>query len=81
LLLDVVEAVSLVGVLASTPRARRADVGLLPAFWWDGEDEDGGHGDSRIVPVTDERDWRNRVHVGRRLMREGQVDPPETTLA
>lgn len=81
LLLDVVEAVSLVGVLASTPRARRGDDGLLPASWWDGDEEGGSHGDSHVVPVSDERDWRNRVHVGRRLMREGQVDPPEATLA
>ena len=31
-------------------------------------------------PVTDERDWRSRVHVGRRLMREGHVDPPEAIM-
>jgi len=23
------------------------------------------------------RDWGNQVHVGRRLMREGHVNPPE----
>ncbi len=81
LLLDVVEAVSLVGALASTPRLRRGDAGPLPATWWDGDDERGSDGESRVVPVTDERDWRNRVHVGRRLMREGRIDPPEATIA
>jgi CRISPR system Cascade subunit CasD len=77
LLLDVVEASSLVSVLALTPRAKRADPGLLPACWSDGDDDDASQGASRVVPVSDERDWRNRVHVGRRLMREGHVDPPE----
>jgi len=81
LLLGVMEASSLVGALATTPRARRADAGPLPASWWDGEDANEAIGDSRVVPVTDERDWRNRVHVGRRLMREGHVDPPEAPHA
>lgn len=77
MLVGVIEADSLVGALASTPRVKRADQGLLPAAWWDGDDASRAAGDSRVVPVTDERDWRNRVHVGRRLMREGHVDPPE----
>lgn len=81
LLLDVTEAASLVDVLAVTPRAKRADPGLLPVSWWDGDDATSASGDSRVVPVTDERDWRNRVHVGRRLMREGHVDPPELSHA
>ena len=37
----------------------------------------GSVGASRVVPVTDEREWRDHVHVGRRLMREGHVNPPE----
>lgn len=76
-LLDVVDGTSLVSVLASIPRSTRADSGRLPACWWDGHDATAAGGDSRIIPVTDERDWRNRVHVGRRFMREGHVDPPE----
>ena len=76
-LLDVVDGMSLVSVLASIPRSTRADAGRLPACWWDGDDATAAGGDSRTVPVTDERDWRNRVHVGRRFMREGHVDPPE----
>jgi CRISPR system Cascade subunit CasD len=81
ILLDVVEATSLVGVLASTPRAPRGDPGLLRAMWWEGDADEGSVGESRIVPVTDERDWRNRIHVGRRLVREGRVDPPEANRA
>jgi CRISPR system Cascade subunit CasD len=81
ILLDVVDGASLVSVLVSLPRPTRADSGRLPACWSDGDDAAAAGGDSRIVPVTDERDWRNRVHVGRRLMREGHVDPPETNRA
>jgi len=77
LLLDVMEADSLVGILATTPRAHRADHGILPATWSEGDDDTGHSGGSRVVAVSDERDWRNSVHVGRRLMREGHVNPPE----
>ena len=77
ILLEVVDGVSLVGVLASIPRPRRSDSGRLRAYWWEDDKSDGAAGESRIAAVTDERDWRNRVHVGRRLMREGHVDPPE----
>lgn len=81
ILLDIIDATSLVGVLASTPRSGRGDSGPLPASWWDGDDATESDGESRVVPVTDERDWRNRVHVGRRLMREGHVSPPEAHRA
>lgn len=80
-LLGAVDGTSLVSVLASIPRPTRADSGRLPACWSDGDDAAAAGGDSRVVPVTDERDWRNRVHVGRRLMREGHVDPPEANRA
>jgi CRISPR system Cascade subunit CasD len=76
-LLDVVEAESLLAALASSPRPVRADPGPLPSSWWEGEDASAALGASRVVAVTDERDWRNQVHTGRRLMREGRVDPPE----
>lgn len=77
MLVDVVDGTSLVDVLASLPRTTRGDAGLLPAYWWDGDDAAAAATGSRVVAVTDERDWRNRVHVGRRLMREGHVNPPE----
>lgn len=71
------EGVSPIRVLAAFPRAARADHGPMAASWWDDRDEDYGDAMSTLVPVTDERDWRDRVHVGRRLMREGRLDPPE----
>lgn len=76
LLLDVVEAPSLVGVLATLPRTPRTDAGPLAATWWDHDAGDAA-ASSRVVPTTDERDWHHRIHVGRRYMREGHVNPPE----
>jgi CRISPR system Cascade subunit CasD len=81
LLVGVYEAEALVELLATLPRPPRADVGRLPATWWDGDDASRAGGASRVVAVTDERDWCSRVHVGRRLMREGHVDPPEPAHA
>ena len=77
LLLAAIDAPSLVAALAGVPRSARADNGPLSACWWEGDDPAGAVGDSRVVPVTDERDWKNQIHTGRRLMREGRVDPPE----
>jgi CRISPR system Cascade subunit CasD len=70
-----VETRSLVGALASAPRPIRADEGPLPAMWSDGDDASDAAGESYVVPVTDERDWRNQIHTGRRLVRYGHVDP------
>lgn len=39
--------------------------------WWPA-DEDGDE-DSRLIPVTDERDWENQIVTGRRWVREGTV--------
>lgn len=78
---DVVESDSLVDLLATVPRADDTTGGLLPATWWDGDECSAATGESRVVAVTDERDWRSSVHVGRRLMREGHVNPPEALNA
>jgi CRISPR system Cascade subunit CasD len=77
LLVDVVERESLLTELALRPRMARADHGHLPVWWWQGDEGAAVVNESRVVAVTDERDWRNRVHVGRRLLSEGMVDPPE----
>lgn len=81
LLQQVIEVDSLLSAVARVPRAHRADPGPLPAAWWDGDDSSVATGESRVVPVSDEREWRSGVHVGRRLMREGHVNPPEATHA
>lgn len=77
ILLGEIEAPSLLAALTMTRRSARADDGALPATWWDGGDTSASDGASHVVPVTDERDWRNQIHTGRRLMREGRVHPPE----
>jgi CRISPR system Cascade subunit CasD len=78
ILADVVEAPTLLAALANAARIEpnRGDDAPLPATWWDGDDTKGVVGESHVVPVTDERDWTNQVHTGRRLMREGRIDPP-----
>lgn len=79
LLAGVVEAWSVLEALSRYPRTARSDAGPLPAMWPDEDPASGAAGLSRVVAVSDERDWVNRVHVGRRLVREGHVDPPEVT--
>ena len=78
ILIGTIDAPSLVAALASAPRAARADDGPLVATWWEGDDATASEGPSHIVPVTDERDWRNQIHTGRRLIREGRVNPGRT---
>ncbi|MGI8498964.1 MAG: type I-E CRISPR-associated protein Cas5/CasD [Gemmatimonadaceae bacterium] len=74
-LLGMIDAPSLLAALATVPRSYRADDGPLRATWWDGDDASEADGTSHVVPVTDERDWRNQIHTGRRLMAEGRVNP------
>lgn len=76
---EIVDATSLVAALAAAPRAKRSDEGPLRATWWDGEEDGDALGPSHAVTVTDERDWQNQVHIGRRMMREGRVNPPSWT--
>ena len=68
------DATSLKEALADEARAARADEGPLRAWW--PEDEEAPP-DSRLIPVTDDRDWTNQIHAGRRFVREGRVSPPE----
>lgn len=76
ILIGVIDAESLVAALARSARATRSDRGPLDAWWDDGEDESAAIGASNIITVTDERDWKNQIHTGRRLVRQGRVDPP-----
>lgn len=75
--------VSALAALASVPRLsgrRKPDDGPLLA-WWDealGTDAPGVCGPFETVVVTDERDWRNQVHVGRRFLTHGRLDAPRS---
>ena len=51
------------------PGKNRAPVSA--AVWWPADE--GGSDDSRVFPTTDERDWRNQIVVGRRLVRQGSI--------
>lgn len=78
-----VEAEGVLAALNTLPRMpRRRLESSVPASvsaWWP-EDEplppgvDPGR--SRQVPIYDRRDWVNQIHAGRRMIREGLIDPP-----
>lgn len=68
------QAESLRNALERHPRfTGRADAGPLPAWWPVAEPEPS----PAVFAVTDRRDWRNQIHVGRRFLERGQVNPPE----
>jgi CRISPR system Cascade subunit CasD len=31
-------------------------------------------GEKRIIPITDEKDWKNQIHCGRRIIQEGRME-------
>jgi CRISPR system Cascade subunit CasD len=76
LLLGRIEAESVRAALGrAEPLAKaRRDEGPVAAWW---PEEEAGGAASRVVAVTDERDWRNQIHVGRRLVRHGLVEIEE----
>lgn len=53
------------------PSRYRPDAGKLEARW----PLDGPQRNTREVFLTEDRDWRNGIHVGRRLMYQGRIDP------
>jgi len=77
LLLGRVEAADLHEALEIAPLWAPTEVPAsgLRAWWPEGEIP--LRDDSRELFITDERDWRNQIHVGRRRIREGRVIPRE----
>ena len=69
-------AASLVEALRSEPRPARgrSRQGPLRAWFQEGEAVDRP---LHAIPVTDERDWANEIVVGRRIVLETTIDPPE----
>jgi CRISPR system Cascade subunit CasD len=54
---------------------RRASASTrMPAWWFDDDASASEAGPSVAIPVTDERDWPNQFHVGRRTMRQGFIE-------
>lgn len=80
LFLSYTEAPSLIESLVSFPRIhnKRTDMKqdcLLSA--WGDVDPNFQMPFARTIPVTDERDWANQVHTGRRFLQHGLINPPE----
>ena len=45
----------------------------LSACWPD--DGEPADNQQRLLPVCDQRDWKNQIHCGRRLVKEGRIHP------
>lgn len=75
-----VEAASLYEALTLARLDERAD-SEADAFtaWWPKEGEPGPETGGREVRVSDRRDWRNQVHVGRRPLWHGTIRREEVT--
>jgi CRISPR system Cascade subunit CasD len=59
--------------LEATPpiaRARRRDDGSSVRAWWP---VDEGADSGRTLAITDDMDWTNQIHVGRRFMQESML--------
>lgn len=81
LLLGRTTAATLRQALEQAPLDRRAapEDGALAAWW--PEEERAPHHEARLLPVTDERDWANQVHVGRRYVWSGLLHVAEESDA
>lgn len=78
LLLGKIKASSLLEAVSQAQRLDRARWGepvAQPLTAWIPGDEEVT--EFREVPVTDERDWANQLVVGRRIVKQTTVNPPE----
>jgi len=73
LLLGRAQAETLLPALEAVPRPPRAEAAGPLSAWWPG-DEDTDRASARLIPITDDRDWTNQIHVGRRWMHEGTIN-------
>lgn len=72
-----VEATSILDALLAIPVSDRADKGDLIA-WWPVLGESAPPKDKgRQITVSDERDWNNQIHVGRRFLWEATLTRSE----
>ncbi len=70
ILLSRIEAADLRDALARAPLSARASDQRRLRAWFAAE----GASERAAVPVTDERDWTNQIHVGRRFVVEDFID-------
>jgi len=80
LLLTRLEAPSPLDVLVSVCRVDTARTGINNdeglAAWWSPEDGGPEIEPSREIFITDQRDWKNQIHCGERVIRHGLIFPP-----
>ena len=73
------QAPTLLQALEAHPLAPGASDGSPLRAWWPA-DEDTERPKSRLIPVTDDRDWHNQIHVGRRWIYEGTIHVRPTAV-
>jgi CRISPR system Cascade subunit CasD len=71
-LLGTVQAYSLLEALEHAPLSPRVIRGMPTRAWWPAGD--GERPGSRLIQITDERDWANQIHAGRRWIYEGVIN-------
>ncbi len=70
-------AASIRDALVMVPLSERADGGDLTAWWPAHGERPPDEGQGHEITVTDERDWLNQIHVGRRFLWEGLLSRAE----
>ncbi len=81
LLLGRAQSTGLRAALEAAPRIGRGrwrEETIAPLTAWLPEEEAAGS-EAREIPLTDERDWENQIVVGRRVVRQTRVNPPEAS--
>ncbi len=78
LVMEIVNSENVLTALKAASGAWRARSGPadVVSAWWPAAIEDDA--ESRIIEVTDSRDWVNQIHAGRRLVRHGQISVGST---
>lgn len=61
-------------VEAPAPESRRSREDRLD-FWWPRDEGPAEPSGARLLAVTDQRDWSNQVHVGRRFLWHSSREP------
>lgn len=81
LVFDTGRATSLADALRQVPLHHRAqdEDGTFAAWWPEAGEPKPPAGEGRLIPLTDERDWQNQVHVGRRFVWESRIRKDEVS--
>jgi CRISPR system Cascade subunit CasD len=72
-----IEAECIRDALLAAPLSDRTDAGDLIAWWPVHGEPNPPEGKGRQIAVSDERDWTNQIHAGRRFLWEAPLARPE----